>query len=128
MGDFIRSCENDLPKDDGHGLLHTISRWQQQQDSNEFLNQLLDALGESAFKPRAKASGGAAEAEMERIEDTDGAHRVLYRKAGQNQLVKRAHVSLLQSKKALRQNRSASMARSNRAFADQPPAGANQCW
>ena len=30
------------------------------------LNQLLDALGESACKPRAKASGGAAEAEMER--------------------------------------------------------------
>ena len=66
MGDFIRSCENELPKDDGNGLLHTISRWQQQQDSNEFLNQLLDALGESACKPRAKASGGAAEAEMER--------------------------------------------------------------
>jgi ubiquitin C-terminal hydrolase len=50
LHDFIRICERNLPKDDGHALVQSNFQRQEQEDSNEFLNQLLNVLGEYAFQ------------------------------------------------------------------------------
>lgn len=51
LSEFIQICAKNLPKDfDGHALVHSNYRRQAQEDSNEFLNQLLNALTGLAFQ------------------------------------------------------------------------------
>lgn len=50
LGDFIGTCERNLPKDDGHALVQRNFRYQEQEDSNEFLNQLLNTLTDVSFQ------------------------------------------------------------------------------
>ena len=80
LNDFIRMCERNLPKDDGHSLVQSNFRRQEQEDSNEYLNQLLNVLGAYAFE------GG---------EDTGNAGPPLSRKASTLEEIHRMRQRLL---------------------------------
>eukprot|EP01043_Picozoa_sp_COSAG02_P050030 COSAG02_NODE_5092_length_4640_cov_3.630478_2_plen_558_part_00 len=75
--DFIRICSQNLPKDDGHALIQRNFRFQDQEDSNEFLNQLLNALTDHYFQggedtgdlgpPPSRTASSLAEYERKRL-------------------------------------------------------------
>lgn len=77
LNDFIRICERNLPKDDGHALVQSNFRLQDQEDSNEFLNQLLNALTDFSFQggddtghlgpPPTRSTSWVAEDESKRL-------------------------------------------------------------
>lgn len=77
LNEFIRICSRNLPKDDGHALIQSNFRFQDQEDSNEFLNQLLNALTDLSFQgcedtgdlgpPPSRSASSMAEYERKRV-------------------------------------------------------------